>query len=25
MKILDNEILEVFLENIPIYDFKMNA
>lgn len=25
MKIFDNEILKVFLQNIPIYDFKMNA
>jgi putative nucleotidyltransferase with HDIG domain len=25
MKLLDNQILEVFIENIPIYDFKMNA
>lgn len=25
MKILDSEILEIFIENIPIYDFKIKA
>ena len=25
MKVLDNEVLNVFLANIPVYDFKINA
>jgi putative nucleotidyltransferase with HDIG domain len=25
MKVLDNEVLNIFLTNIPVYDFKMNA
>lgn len=25
MKMLDNEVLNIFLANIPVYDFKMNA